>query len=165
MPNKELKYVQTTDIGLTSRCSESAIYQPLANFYDRCIKMAKRKFKLSVRIPQYQNPKNSWKQTLHAIIRSAARKSGISYHHSDKLELKVNLYMDEKSLSSYDIDNRLKDIMDALQGRAGGPKKFRYHSPIIPNDRQIYRVTIEKASPPKQSKGIGHLVITRYKNL
>jgi len=102
---------------------------------------------------------------LHAIILSAANKAGISYNPSDKLELKVKLYMDSIAISFHDVDNRLKDIMDALQGRAGGSKKFRILLPIIPNDKQIYRVTIEKASSPKQSKGMGHLVITRHKDI
>lgn len=131
----------------------------------RCSKMAKRKFKLSVRIPEYQSPRNSWRQTLHAIILSAASKVGISYNPSDKLELKVKLYMNSTAISFHDVDNRLKDIMDALQGRAGGSKKLRILSPIIPNDKQIYRVTIEKTSSPKQSKGVGHLVITRHKDI
>lgn len=127
--------------------------------------MPKRKFKLSVRIPEYQTPRNSWRQTLHTIILSAASKAGISYHFSDKLDLKVKLYIDITAISFHDVDNRLKDIMDALQGRAGGSKKFRRLSPIIPNDKQIYSVTIEKALPPKQSKGMGHLVITRHQDI
>jgi len=102
---------------------------------------------------------------LHTIISSAANRAGISYHSSNKLELKIKLYLDNKAISFHDVDNRLKDIMDALQGRTGGSKKLRTLSPIIPNDKQIYRVTIEKALSPKQSKGMGHLVITRYKNI
>ncbi len=129
----------------------------------RCSKMAKRKFKLSVRIPEYQSPRNSWRQTLHSIIYSAANKLGISYQPSDRLELQVKLYMDNAALSFHDIDNRLKDIMDALQGRAGGSKKIKLLTPIIPNDKQIFRVTIEKALSPKQSKGFGHLMITKHK--
>jgi hypothetical protein len=70
--------------------------------------------------------------------------------------------MDEAALLSHDVDNRLKDIMDALQGRAGGSKKLRAYSPIIPNDKQIFRVIIEKSLPPPQSKGLGHLIITKY---
>jgi Holliday junction resolvase RusA-like endonuclease len=127
--------------------------------------MAKQKFKLSVRIPQYQHPRNAWRQTLHTVISSTANSSGITYHPSDNLELKVKLYMDGTALSSHDVDNRLKDIMDALQGRAGGSKKIKRWFPIIPNDKQIYRVTIEKALPPKQSKGLGHLMITRFRDI
>ena len=102
---------------------------------------------------------------MHTTISSTASKAGISYRSSDKLELKVKLYIDGAAISFHDVDNRLKDIMDALQGRAGGSKKLRTLSPIIPNDKQIYRVTIEKALPPKQSKGMGHLVITRHQDI
>lgn len=102
---------------------------------------------------------------MHAIISAAANNSGITYHLSDKLALKVRLYMDGTVLSSHDVDNRLKDIMDALQGRVGGSRKNRRWFPIIPNDKQIYRVTIEKALPPKQSNGLGHLVIIRHKDI
>jgi hypothetical protein len=52
--------------------------------------------------------------------------------------------------------------MDALQGRAGGSKKIRTLSAIIPNDSQIFRIIIEKSLPPKQSKGYGHLILTKY---
>ena len=126
--------------------------------------MAKRKFKLSIRIPEYQSPRDLWRQRLHGIIGSSATELGVFYHPSDKLELNVKLYLEGTPLSSHDVDNRLKDIMDALQGRAGSPKKIRRWPPIIPNDKQIYRVTLEKALAPKQSKGLGHVLITRYKN-
>jgi len=102
---------------------------------------------------------------LHTIISSAASKAGISYLSYDKLELNVKLYMDSTALFCHDVDNRLKDIMDALQGRAGGSKKISRWFPIIPNDKQIYHITIEKTLPAKQSKGLGHLVITRYKDI
>jgi len=88
----------------------------------------------------------------------------VFYHPSDKLEINIKLYLEGTALSSHDVDNRLKDIMDALQGRIGGPKKIRRWAPIIPNDNQIYRVTIEKALAPKQSKALGHVLIRRYKN-
>lgn len=63
----------------------------------------------------------------------------------------------------HDVDNRLKDIMDALQGKAGGPKEKRTLKPIVPNDSQVYKVTIEKRTPPPQSLGFGHLIIKKYK--
>ena len=43
--------------------------------------------------------------------------------------------------------------------------KVKTLAPIIANDSQIYRVTIEKRHPPKQSRGLGHLVIKNYKNI
>lgn len=72
--------------------------------------------------------------------------------------------MDNAALFSHDVDNRLKDIMDALQGRAGGSKKLRAYAPVIPNDKQVFRATIEKTLPLPQSMGLGHLIITRYKD-
>jgi hypothetical protein len=61
------------------------------------------------------------------------------------------------------VDNRLKDIMDALQGRLGAPKAVRRKAPIIINDYQIWRVVIEKGEPPPQSRGLGHLTIRPYR--
>jgi hypothetical protein len=87
----------------------------------------------------------------------------VKYHHTDRLELIVTLYIRTDKIGWHDVDNRLKDIMDALQGRAGGPKAERALRPIIPNDSQIYIVKIEKRTPPPQSRGFGHLIIKRYK--
>ncbi len=53
--------------------------------------------------------------------------------------------------------------MDALQGRAGGSKSKRHLAPVIPDDHQVFRVTIEKMLPPGQSHGMGHLEIRKYK--
>ena len=124
--------------------------------------MAKRKTKLTIRIPPYQSPRNTWRQEIHRIASLEAERAEVSYRSTDKLQLKVRLYLKDGTLFFHDLDNRLKDIMDALQGRAGGSKKVRTLLAIIPNDNQIYRVVIEKALPPKQSKGYGHLLITKY---
>ena len=125
--------------------------------------MAKRKTKLTIRIPPYKGPSNPWRRKIHRIASLEAERAEVSYRSTDKLQLKVRLYLKDGALFSHDLDNRLKDIMDALQGRAGGSKKIRTLSAIIPNDKQIYRVVIEKALPPKQSKGYGHLIVTKYK--
>jgi Holliday junction resolvase RusA-like endonuclease len=124
--------------------------------------MAKRRTKLETRIPPYQSPRNTWRKKIHRIASLEAEKAEVSYRSTDKLELKVRLYLKDRTLFFHDLDNRLKDIMDALQGRARGSKKIRTLPAIIPNDSQIYRVVIEKALPPKQSKGFGHLIVTKY---
>ena len=64
-----------------------------------------------------------------------------------------------RALEIHDVDNRLKDILDALQGRAGGSQAIRKLQPIILNDRQIYYVTITKSVPPKKSLGLGHVAV------
>jgi Holliday junction resolvase RusA-like endonuclease len=124
--------------------------------------MAKRKTKLTIRIPPYEPPRNTWRHKIHHVASLEAQRAEVSYRPSDKLELKVRLYLKDGPLFSHDLDNRLKDIMDALQGRAGGSKKVHSLSPIIPNDRQVFRIVIEKSLAPKQSKGFGHFLITKY---
>jgi Holliday junction resolvase RusA-like endonuclease len=124
--------------------------------------MAKRKAKFTIRIPAYEPPRNTWRRKIHRIASLEAERAGVSYRSKDKLELKVRLYLKDGPLFFHDLDNRLKDIMDALQGRAGGSKKVRTLSAIIPNDRQVFRIVIEKSLPPKQSKGFGHLLVTKY---
>lgn len=121
--------------------------------------MPKRPLKLSVRIPPYRAPRNEWRRQIHGAVFEKLRSSEVSYTSSDRLEIRVRLYMDDISLSFHDVDNRLKDIMDALQGHVGGSKTTRRLRPIVPNDSQIYRVVVEKGSPPRQSLGLGHLTI------
>jgi Holliday junction resolvase RusA-like endonuclease len=124
--------------------------------------MSKRRFKLKVRIPPYVTPRNKWRYLIYEEAQKVALEHNIKYQKNDKLEITVKLYLNKTALSFHDVDNRLKDIMDALQGRAGGSKKNHTFSPIIPNDHQIFKATIEKIKPPKQSHEMGHLIIRKY---
>ncbi len=124
--------------------------------------MSKRALTLKVRIPPYRGPRNSWRRDIHEAVRKQQLERQIEFLESDRLEVSIRLYLDYHALSIHDLDNRLKDILDALQGRAGGSKKIRSLTPIIPNDNQICKVSIEKCLPPKQSHGIGHLTIRKY---
>lgn len=125
--------------------------------------MPKRPLTLKIRIPPYSSPRNAWRRQLHKAISAVQRKSLVTYLLTDKLEVEVRLYMKGSALELHDVDNRLKDILDALQGRAGGPKHERTLRAIIPNDHQVYRVIVEKSSPPGQSHGRGHLIIRRLR--
>lgn len=123
--------------------------------------MPKRPLKVHVRIPTYHPPRNAWRRLLHTAIANALRDTVIRYLPSDRLEVTVRLYLDGGTLIANDVDNRLKDVLDALQGRAGGSKRLRTLMALVPNDRQVYRVIVEKMQPPKQSLGLGHLVVRR----
>lgn len=127
--------------------------------------MAKRRMSLRVRIPPYRHSRNAWRELIHSEVVKIAQARGVSFQPDDRLELIITLYLDETGLRFHDVDNRLKDIMDALQGRAGGPKSIRRLTPIIPNDHQVFRVSIEKMLPPGQSLGMGHLSIKKYKRV
>lgn len=126
--------------------------------------MAKRALKLHFRIPPYRIPRNGWRRLIHAAAMEAQRRVGVKYADTDRLEVEVHLYLDGGALEWNDVDNRLKDVLDALQGRAGGSKAVRSLIPLIPNDRQICRVVIEKCAPPDQSRGLGHVTIRRLRN-
>jgi len=126
--------------------------------------MPKHRQTLRVRIPPYQYPRTAWRRSLHAELNAAAKLRRVAYGPKDKLELIVVLYLDAVQLDFHDVDNRLKDIMDALQGRAGGSGSNHPLRPIVPNDHQIWRVLIEKRLPPGQSHGMGHLVVRKYRD-
>jgi Holliday junction resolvase RusA-like endonuclease len=117
--------------------------------------------KLAFRLPRYRSPRNHWRREINAAALAAQRKTRVTYDSWDRLVVKVRLYMPDAELAANDVDNRMKDVFDALQGRAGGPKAKRTLPAIIPNDNQIFRVEMEKAPPPKQSAGLGHVAIGR----
>jgi hypothetical protein len=127
--------------------------------------MPKRPLKLKVRIPEYAPPRNTWRQAIHKAVTEVQEKEGVSYERDDRLEVKLRLYFtSDRATEIHDVDNRLKDCLDALQGRVGGTKTKTKKAlpPIVPNDRQIWRVVVEKGAAPKQSAhGRGHLVVRR----
>ena len=127
--------------------------------------MAKQPLSLKVRLPQHVSPRNEWRKKLHASIMTAIKDKGIEYTTDQKLELFITLYLAEPHIRFHDVDNRLKDIMDSLQGRMGGSKTEQQFERLIPNDSQIYKVTIEKKRPPIQSHGLGHLEIRKYREV
>ena len=125
--------------------------------------MAKRRLTLHVRIPPYRAKRNAWRRKLHSAISTARRTRRVEYTPNDMLQLDIRLYIAGNALRFHDVDNRLKDVMDALQGRAGGPKGRQALRPIIHNDQQVYRVVMEKAPPPSQSRGFGHLTVRKLR--
>jgi len=127
--------------------------------------MAKQSLRMKVRLPQYKSPRKEWRKKLYARIMAALKDKGIKYDANQKLELRIMLYRAETDIRFHDVDNRLKDIMYSLHGRMGGSKKEQIFERITPNDRRIYKVTIEKKHPPIQSHGFGHLLIRKYKEI
>jgi hypothetical protein len=125
--------------------------------------MPKRPLKLSIRIPEYQGPRNTWREAIHRAVAERQRATPVRYAPGDRLEVSLRLYFtDKRAAEIHDVDNRLKDCLDALQGRAGGSKAVRSLPAIVPNDRQIWRVVVQKGLAPKQAHGLGHLTIRRF---
>ena len=107
-----------------------------------------------------KGPRNRWREAISAAVQS--RTTGVEYRDSDKLEVRdCAVYMDDWSVGFHDVNNRAKDVLDALQGRAGGPKSKRRLPVVIPDDHQIYRLIVGKKAPPRQSHKLGHVTIRR----
>src|SRR5437016_5158747 len=109
--------------------------------------MPKRPLKLTIRIPEYAPPRNTWRKAIHRAVLERQRTPRVRYESTDRLELSLRLYFTrERPAEIHDVDNRLKDCRDALQGRVGGTKTKagRTLKAIVPNDRQIWRVLVQK---------------------
>ncbi len=127
--------------------------------------MSKEAKSIKVRIPEFRSSRSEWRKSIHKAVWERVTKQGIKYSEHDHLQIRVLLYFDRTKIGRTDVDNRAKDVMDALQGLTGGfGKKKRVLPPIIPNDNQIYRLVVEKSLPPKQSHGLGHLTIGKLKD-
>ena len=85
--------------------------------------MPKRRLTLSVSLPSYRHPRNEWRRLIHQAAQDAQAARNVHYLASDKLEVHVTLNLSPSAALHHDVDNRLKDILDALQGRAGGSQR------------------------------------------
>jgi hypothetical protein len=89
----------------------------------------------------------------------------VKYESTDSFDVVVLLYLTKgKRHDIHDVDNRLKDILDALQGRFGGSKGVHSKRRLIQNDRQVCRVVIEKQTIPKSlgANAGGRLLVRPY---
>jgi Holliday junction resolvase RusA-like endonuclease len=123
---------------------------------------AKLKKKLQVRLPPYPHGMSRgnrlhWRNGIYESAWDEARRQHISYERDDAVKIKVKLVMVGTEMWFHDVDNRLKDVLDALQGRLGKRRK----TGIIQNDRQVSEVVIEKisAADSPQSSSQGTLMI------
>ncbi len=122
----------------------------------------KRRLKLTAKIPNYVADSVGWKTAIYNAVADAQRRARVRYADDDKLDVEVCFYLRGHKLTKLDLDNRLKQVGDALQGfindkGAGG------RTPIIPNDNQIYRLTAEKRLPAKQNlEALSTITIRAY---
>ena len=127
--------------------------------------MAKRKLKLKAKIPNFNKDAREWRKGINAAIVEAQSNQQVCYRETDKLEVEIRLHLVNPKLTVLDLDNRLKDILDALQGFVGDKGMSGELRPIIPNDSQIYRVIVEKRLPPKSDRSaLSTIEIRRYTN-
>jgi hypothetical protein len=105
-----------------------------------------------------------WRRTINAAI-VAPQATGTVKYERDDMEVLVCFYLSGHKLTILDVDNRVKDVLGALQGFVGDKGKRRLLTPIIMNDNQIYRVIAEKRLPPKYDRQAKSTIVIRpYSN-
>ena len=124
--------------------------------------MAKRRFTISATLPAYAPPRNEWRRRVHAAVLEAQTFRGVGYRESDRLELRIVFMLGARSLDIHDLDERVKDIVDALEGRIAGRRSRRRIAPIVGHD-QIRRIVLEKDTRVPRGRPLGLLTIARYR--
>lgn len=127
--------------------------------------VAKRPRTITAPIPTYEKNRGRWRKKILDSARGACQKRGVHYTSDDSFEVVVLLYLKGgKRHDIHDVDNRLKDVLDALQGRFPGPKSERTKTRLIQNDNQVCRVVVEKQPIPKMfgNDAGGRLLIRPY---
>ena len=72
--------------------------------------------KLNVRIPNFQTESKAWRNAIHAAVAKAHADQKFRYSEDEKLEVEICFYLKNPKLTILDLDNRVKDVFDALQG-------------------------------------------------
>jgi Holliday junction resolvase RusA-like endonuclease len=84
-----------------------------------------------------------------------------TYPEGTTLECTLRLALEEPRLRIQDVDNLLKHVFDALQGRLGGSKTRPPQRRLIPNDHQVRKVLVEKVRLPDRKYG-SQLIVRKY---
>ena len=88
---------------------------------------------------------------------------GVGYRESDQLEIRISLALGDRPLDVHEIDERIKDVIDALEGRIAGPRSRRRIASIVPSSDQIRRIVLEKEPRRVRRRALGELAISRYR--
>ncbi len=124
--------------------------------------MAKRRFTITATLPAYAPPRNEWRRRVHAAVLEAQTFRGVGYREGDQLELRVALHLGARALDVHELDERVKDIVDALEGRIAGRRSRRRIAPIV-SAGQVRRIVLEKDPGVPRGRPLGVLTIARYR--
>jgi Holliday junction resolvase RusA-like endonuclease len=123
-------------------------------------------------LPAYRTDRREWRQDILGCARGALKGRDEKWSADGPFEVVLLLYFTKgKQYDKHDVDNRLKDVLDALQGAfyAKVNGKLRAENRVIRNDRSVCRVIVEKQEMPKKYKNRpgkapgGRLLVRAYK--
>ena len=121
---------------------------------------------LHIRLPPYA--KHGWRKDILDAVRKKLP-DGVRYAKSDRLQLRVRLYLSGRQLERVAMNKQLRHILDALQGQLDG-QGTKIEDPerpmVIRSDRQVWRAGIEKVERPQTLPDTtgGHLIISHLKS-
>jgi len=125
--------------------------------------MAKRRFTFSATLPPYAAPRNEWRRRVHAAVLESQANRGVGYSESDRLEVRLELFLGPRPLYLLDIEERVNDVLDALGGYIAGPRSTRRIAPIVPSSDQIRRIILEKSTRVPRGRPLGQITLSRYR--
>jgi hypothetical protein len=125
--------------------------------------MARRRFTFSALLPPYAPPRNEWRRRVHAAVLEAQAARGVGYSETDRLEVRLELFLAKRPLAMLDIEDRVNDVLDALGGHIAGPRSIRRIAPIVPDADQIRRIVLEKSTRNLRGRPFGQLTLSRYR--
>jgi len=99
---------------------------------------------------------------MHAAVLEAQTFRGVGYRESDQLELRLSLFLGQRDLDVHDTDERVKDVVDALEGRIAGRRSRRRIAPIV-SSGQVRRIILEKDTRSLRGRPFAQLTISRYR--
>jgi Holliday junction resolvase RusA-like endonuclease len=121
-------------------------------------------------LPAYRTDRKDWRRKILECANDAL--NGRHWDVDGPFEVVLLLYFTKgKQYGKHDVDNRLKDVLDGLQGAFfdKGSGKLRAKDRIIKNDASVCRVIVEKQEMPKKYKNRrdkapgGRLLVRRYR--
>ena len=111
-------------------------------------------------LPKYGTPAFEWKLAIHGAAMAASEQQSVKFLVNEPLEVEIVLHM-RGGLAKRDVDNRVKQVLDALQGKLGQAGK---KPGLFLDDNQVFRIVAETRRLPAdlpKSHG-GWLTVVTY---
>lgn len=100
--------------------------------------------RLRMVLPRYATTAAEWKRSIHAAALAASVDQEVRFLAGEPLAVEIVLHM-RGGLARRDVDNRVKQVLDAIQGRLGNGGKV---PGLVLDDNQVFRIVAETRRLP-----------------